>query len=85
MSVTLEISSDVVQSVRLAPGEVEHRLRLELALALYAQDLLPSGKACELAGLTRWQWEELLGQRQIARHYATTDLAEDVAHGQRGQ
>jgi len=64
--------------VRLPPQEVEERLRLELALALYGQNLLASGKACALAGLTRWAWEELLGKRQIPRHYTEADLTEDL-------
>ena len=82
MSVTLEISSEIAASVRVPPQEVEKRLRMELAIALYSQSLLSSGKACVLAGMTRWQWEELLGERQVARHYSQTDLNEDL-HGDR--
>ena len=63
MSVTLEIPADVLSSMRVPPQEVEERLRLELAVALYAQNLLASGKACSLAGLTRLEWETVLGQR----------------------
>ena len=77
----MEIPSDIAQSVRLPPQELEGRLRLELAVALYSQNLLPSGKACALAGLTRWEWEELLGQRRVPRHYTETDLAEDMTDG----
>ena len=49
-----------------------------MTLALYAQKLLSSGKACALARLTLWEWEELLGKRQIPRHYSEADLAEDL-------
>lgn len=82
MSITLEIPPDVVQSVRVPPQELEARLRLELAVALYSQNLLASGKACALAGLTRWEWEELLAKRRIPRHYSEADLAEDLDHVQ---
>ena len=85
MSVTIEIPTEIVQSVRVPPQEVEERLRLELAVALYSQNLLSSGKACALARLTRWQWEELLSQRRVPRHYSEADLAEDLDHGQRRQ
>ena len=85
MSVTLEIPADVLSSVRVPPQEVEARLRLELALALYAQNLLASGKACSLAGLTRLEWEAVLGLRAIPRHYGAADLAEDSSHANRSQ
>jgi len=34
-----------------------------------------------LARMTRWQFEELLGKRRIARHYTTEDLQEDIRYG----
>ncbi|MBM3882020.1 MAG: UPF0175 family protein [Verrucomicrobia bacterium] len=85
MSITLDIPPHIAESVRVPPQEVEPRLRLELAIALYTQDLLTSAKACALAGLTRAEWETTLGKRQVPRHYADADLAEDLAYGQRGQ
>ncbi len=85
MSVTLEISADVVSSVRIPPQEMEARLRLELAVALYSQNLLASGKACTLAGLTRLEWDDVLGKRAIPRHYSEADLAEDFHHANCGQ
>jgi predicted HTH domain antitoxin len=85
MSVTLEIPADILSSVRIPPQEMEARLRLELAVALYSQNLLASGKACALAGLTRLEWENVLGKRAVPRHYGEADLAEDVSHAQRSQ
>jgi predicted HTH domain antitoxin len=83
MSITLDIPPEVAATMRVPPQEVEPRLRLELALALYTQNLLTSGKACALAGLTRADWEATLGKRQVPRHYAEADLAEDLADDQR--
>ena len=80
MSVTLEIPADIASSVRVPPQEMEARLRLELGVALYSQNLLASGKACALAGLTLLEWENVLGKRAIPRHYAEADLAEDLDH-----
>jgi predicted HTH domain antitoxin len=81
----LEIPPEILQSLKVPPQEVEERLRLELALTLYSQKLLSSGKACALAGLSRWAWEEVLGKRHIPRHYSEEDLAEDLRHAKRGQ
>jgi len=52
----------------------------ELALALYRRQALPLGKARELAQMTHWQFEELLGQRQIPRQYSEEDLEEDIRY-----
>ena len=79
---TLEISSEMIESVRVPPQEMEARLRLELAVALYSQKLLSDGKAATLAGLSRWQWDEILASRQVVRHYDATDVITDVAYGQ---
>ena len=60
-----KIPGDVMEALRLPPDEVETELRKELALALYQRGVLSSGKACALAGATRREFEEVLGQRQI--------------------
>ncbi len=76
----LEIPVDVMDALRLPPGEVEAELRKELALALYQRGVLSSGKACVLAGMTRWEFEDVLGQRQIRRHYTEKNLEEDIEY-----
>ena len=80
---TLELPSEVIESVKFPPAEVEGELRKELALALYGRGLLPLSKARLVAQMTRWQFEQLLGERQIPRHYTDADLKEDIryAHG----
>jgi predicted HTH domain antitoxin len=65
-------------------GEVEPRLRSELAVALYAQGILPFGKASELAGISRFAFAEFLGQRNVPRHYSDEDLSLDLDYA-RGQ
>jgi predicted HTH domain antitoxin len=52
-------------------------LRAELAIALYAQGILPFGKASELAGVSRYGFTGLIGQRGIPRHYTENELAQD--------
>ena len=85
MSVTLDIPDEVFQAMRLPPPEIEGRLRLELAVSLYAQQILGLGKAAELAGLSRWELNQVLGKRGIPMHYTETELAEDLAYARSGQ
>lgn len=79
----LEIPEEILQSVKLPPGELQEELRKELALALYQREVLSLGKARQLAAMTRWQFQELLGERKISRHYTDKDFAEDVTYARR--
>ena len=80
----LEIPDEVTDALRLPPSEMDQELRTELALALYQRNVLSGGKARKLAGLSRWDFEQLLGQRQIVRHYDQDDLKEDLEYAQGG-
>jgi len=80
-TLTLEIPKEITQALRLPPQDQESRLRLELAVALYSQNILGVGKAAELAGLTRLRFDEELEQRRVPMHYDESDLAQDVAYG----
>jgi len=81
MRIVLEVPDSVARSLRLPEGEAEGRLRSELALALYAQEILPFGKAAELAAVSRYAFADLTTQRGIPRHYGKEELAEDLAYG----
>jgi predicted HTH domain antitoxin len=71
----LEVPQDVLDSARLTIPEV----KAELAVYLYAQGRLSIGKARELAGMTLWEFRQLLASRRISPHYDVEDLDEDVA------
>lgn len=85
MSVTLEIPDDLFEAMRLPRPEIEARLRLELAVSLYSQQILGLGKAAELARLPRWELNQMLAKRGVPMHYSDQELAEDVAYGRSGQ
>ena len=70
----LEIPQDVLDSARLSIQE----LRAELALHLYSQGRLGLGKAHQLAGLSLWEFRQLLGARRIPAHVSSEDLAQDL-------
>ena len=85
MELMLKIPGDVVETLRFPPDEMESELRKELALALYQRGVLSSGKACALVGMTRWEFEEVLRQRQIRRHCTEKNLEEDIAYARSRQ
>ena len=78
MTFHLDIPESIANSIRLPLPEVEPRLRTELALALYAQGILSFGKAAELADTSRFLFAQLVGDRNIPRHYSAADLTRDL-------
>ncbi len=70
----LEIPGDVLDSARLTAAE----LKVEMAVHLYAQGRLSAGKARELAGMTLWEFRQLLASRRVSPHYDAPDLDEDL-------
>ena len=71
---SIDIPRDVFDSPRLTSAE----LKLELALALYAQQRLSIGKARELAGMSLWAFRQQLAARQIPTHLDIDDVQEDI-------
>jgi predicted HTH domain antitoxin len=85
MSLSLEIPDHVSHAMRLPPPEVKDRLRLELTISLYAQQILSLGKAAELAGASRLELNAILARRGVPMHYSPDELAEDLAYARRSQ
>lgn len=73
-SVTFEMPKTILDSARLTVPE----LKVELAVLLYQQGRLSIGKARELAGMSLWQFRQLLGSRKIGPHYGIEDYHEDL-------
>ena len=80
MSITLDIPNNIHEALHVSPAEAEARLKLELAVSLYAQNALGLGKAAELAGMSRLDLNDILAERGIPMHYGEKELAEDIAY-----
>ncbi len=80
MTLHLDIPESIATSMRLPMPEIEPRLRTELAIALYAQDILSFGKAAELAKISRYHFAEIVAERKIPRHYTDNELTQDLAY-----
>ncbi len=71
---TIEIPREVTHAARMTVEE----LKIELAVHLYEQGKLSFGKARELAGMTVWEFQQLVGSRKIPVHYDIQDYEEDI-------
>ncbi|MCG6135929.1 MAG: UPF0175 family protein [Nostoc sp. LLA-1] len=74
MGLQISISDSIVQAIRLPEQRIEQELLQELAIALYAQDILSFGKARELAQMDKYEFGQLLGGRGVLRHYGCKEL-----------
>lgn len=75
---TIEIDDEVYGALKLPEGERSQAIKQELAVSLYARNVLSFGKARKLAELSKREFHELLGDRRVPRHYTDEELAEDL-------
>jgi predicted HTH domain antitoxin len=81
MELTLKISSQIAEAIKLPEHQKEPQLFIELAVILYQQSILSFGKARELANLSKWDFDAELAKRKIERHYEQEDLQNDLDYG----
>lgn len=74
-TVSIEIPREIIHATRMTPQE----LKRELAIYLFQQGKLSFGKAREMAGMTVWSFQQLLGSRGIPVHYDLEEYEEDLA------
>jgi predicted HTH domain antitoxin len=73
-TISIEIPREVIHTTRMTPEE----LRRELAVYLFQQGRLSFGKAREMADMTAWAFQQLLGTRGIPVHYGVEDYEQDL-------
>jgi len=73
-TISIEIPKEIAHIARMTPQE----LKQELAVHLFQQGKLSFGKAREMADLTAWAFQQLLGGRGIPVHYDVEDYGQDL-------
>lgn len=80
MPTTLTLPDDLVQALPVPEGEDPERwLKVELALALYAREVLSFGQARRLAEMDYQDFWDLRGEREIPPHYGIEEFEKDLA------
>lgn len=64
--------------MKIPDEEVEERIRIELALRLYEKGILSFGQARRLAGVSKWEFIELLAREGIGITYDEEELENDL-------
>jgi predicted HTH domain antitoxin len=73
-TITIELPRHLVNAAKFTTEE----LKIELAVHLYENRRLSIGHAREMAGLSLWEFRQLLASRKISPHYSVSDLDRDV-------
>jgi predicted HTH domain antitoxin len=73
-TVCIDIPREVLHASRMTAVEI----KTELAVSLFQQGKLSFGKARELAGISVWAFQQLLGSRMIPVHYDIGDYEKDL-------
>ena len=71
---SIVIPDEIIQATRLTAAELQQ----ELAVALFQREKLTLGQASRLAGMNQWQFQQLLGSRDIPVHYGVADFEADL-------
>jgi predicted HTH domain antitoxin len=71
---SLVISDEILRASDLSEGE----LLLEIVVMLFCQNKISLGKASELVGLHRMEFQKLLADRSICVHYDVAEFQEDL-------
>jgi predicted HTH domain antitoxin len=64
--VILTYADDLAQAIQLTPEELSAQLRLMAALKMFELGKLSSGKAAELAGLSRGEFFDACGRYRVS-------------------
>lgn len=71
---SLIISDDIIK----ASGLSEREFFIEIVFMLFQQDKISLGKASELLGMHRMQFQKLLADRGLYVHYDVAEFQEDL-------
>ena len=74
-TVSIELPREILTITHMTPED----LKRELAVSLFQQSKLSFGKAREMAAVTAWEFQFLLGRKNIPIHYNVEDYEEDLA------
>jgi len=64
-SISIDFPSDILLALNETEAELKQRIKTSLAMRLYKIQKLTIGKAAQLSGLSRFEFETLLSENEI--------------------
>lgn len=77
--ITIELPSDIYLTLNETENELKENIKISLAIRLYKLKKLTLGKAAQIAGLTRYEFENILVENDVPISNLTAeDVLEDT-------
>lgn len=78
LTVSFELPTTVVSQAGLDSDNINQDVKVIVALFLYERKRISLSKACEIGGISQWDFFELNRQLGIPMSYTHEDLAKDM-------
>ncbi len=72
-TINIDFPSDILLALNETEDELKQRIKIELAVRLYNLQKLTIGKAAQIAGLSRLQFEKMLSENEVPISNLTID------------
>jgi len=63
--ISIEFPSDFLLALNESESEIKTRIKIELAIRLYKLQKLTIGKAAQISGVSRYEFETILSENKI--------------------
>ena len=78
-TISIDLPSDILLALNETEAELKQRIKTSLAMRLYRLQKLTIGKAAQLSGLSRFEFETLLSENEIPISNLTiSDVMDDI-------
>jgi len=64
-NINIDLPSDILLTLNESEKELKNRIKISLAIQLFVQQKVTIGKAAQIAGLSRLQFETVLAESNI--------------------
>ena len=78
LDIRLRLPKEIVNAMVKPDTQLEQTLKEKIVLELYREETVSFGKACELLGITKWEFTDLLREKNFALAYNEDDLQDDL-------
>ncbi len=81
LTIQLNLPQDLLEVLNVPEAQLETQILKLVALELFRQERISTGKGAELLGIKKWEFIELLAQHNISYFTdSSTELAAEVAN-----
>ncbi len=78
-AITIDIPADILLALNETETEFKQRIKVSLAIRLYKLQKLTMGKAAQLSGMSRFEFETLLSENEIPiSNLSLSDVLDDI-------